>query len=711
MHAVARASTALQHLSKASDDIVGTISQSVELLGGGYREGVTNVVNALHDAAASIATADHHFSLCQAISVDDLIQEDLSAHTHHVMSNVELEVQEFLNVQLQSIRNYRTSVRYWGSRVDYARNCFTYITEKVLDTYAQLELDAAAEFQVWLDTTFSVEFAHIVSVDFLQPLLTRDLNSIDAQGWTHAILFENGQDEDVSRERLRGNIFGFIVGTPLFLNGLQIAQRASEACDLIEGALNMTFAHHPAQMIFTTCARDYFPAKIGQIKSFLQRMTLCEDKETKSVLCKPCGSVLRSKASVPSEHTESSRQNLKRQTAVQDQHRRLLQKRTTMRQENINHENSDFAELLHALKRLEIENQVLAGGQKSSQQQTATHVELTIENAWEPMEALSSGLALHEITKEVLTLLFAFNDMRFEAILGTGTMHSLATCWSEVCVEYLAWIENGNGVDKARCGHIQVSHQFGLLLTAAFVTRVSEGFEAVLLQCLAQTAANSANSDAFNGSSAVRRQRERFHKHVVSEIGAAITHELCEYHMVFNLLTYSAMPDATYTGNYEEGQRYEEAVPSALLISSIDWLQCVIQLVKTSLPESQEKVISSVLFQTFERIAGHSSWGNYRSILLHTPDNVSEVVRRLMLDMHLLLYNASFVEGQEGGDKNRTIPPYLWNAASSVFSKCKELLPQGDGGKEQDSFFFESKPQNWFVGLASVYSCEEADDL
>ena len=84
-----------------------------------------------------------------------------------------------------------------------------------------------------------------------------------------------------------------------------------------------------------------------------------------------------------------------------------------------------------------------------------------------------------------------------------------------------------------------------------------------------------------------------------------------------------------------------------------------------------------------------------------------------MLDLHLLLYagmlgggesvNALGVIAASESKRLHNIGIPIFKCRPSAFDKC-DALCQGD-------FFFVDRPPTWFYVLASVYECEECDDL
>ena len=770
MNVVSRASRALNGLTQDSKETVNDINEAVKLLNGGLQGSVTGVLAQLTRAQNSVQDSALDFGICQGVTMEDLVHDESAKETEVGKSNDDLLL--FLRLQLSKIKKYNLYIECTGDRMQFARDSMNYIVEQIGDAYVQLKHDGDfggqldQELSNWVRTSFAAVFSSIV-VDQI-----RTCNM--AIGKTGGLRYS----KDLGRVLLDKNLqrrwkhFKHIVGTDHFMRGVNIANVAQDAAHKLcrnlgyedsdgEGGGRTNRDGKPRDSIgivaalvspiFDELANLYF-GKVKSIAAFVADMVRQESWDVVETEFRSLGDMLPTVGTAVASGEGFSKDRAAAATSLsyyQEQHQRLLKKRASLGHVDAPGGNTgELAELLHALKRIEIEKQVLkkhtmdpetseasAPNTADRMVQSDSHSRVgsaggaTVERPTATRtESIASAAVFYELSKQMFLLLCKFqeNEGVVRAACGDGIVEKMAQAWADVAVAYIAVVQEQESTIEGQSN--EVSKHFGVIMSAHFVAASVSELESSLKRHQAVLAesrreegdGNDGRSKPLSISTAVYRQEEMFRAHRANRMGKDISHELCSYHLVFDLITYGSMPDATFASD-ESGERaewfkrnrFQEATPSALLLSSLEWLACVTKLIDSALPQSREQIIARALLITFEKIACHESWEFY---VPSADDHLERVQSRLMLDLHLLLY-AGMLGG--GGAANTLdevtalskservrsieIPPFLANAAKTVFEKCKAV--------HSGEFFFSDRPAHWFYVLASVYKCEECDDL
>ena len=393
---------------------------------------------------------------------------------------------------------------------------------------------------------------------------------------------------------------------------------------------------------------------------------------------------------------------------------------------------------------------------------------------------IPSCILLFEVSKEILKLLCSFEDNGVDSIIdfesyvasvkrrsqhaketplisevssiltpgivqdGTGTVEALLLTWFQTvigCLDSLrvrlaSPLSNSitQGISHVLGSefsgeHVEVSKRLKIYFSIKWTTQKMVEMGNALSQHRTRT---NKQRDSIEVSRAIKDFENQFFRSTVSNFKLEIIRELCEYHLSLDLFTYSTMPDAEFVAikaEIDHGQdakafkekiidqgQFHQAVPSGLMIASLQWLRdvrnSIVDLVSVSSGGIGQNIIYDVLLRTFQLMQNHPSWQNLNATNLGSETELNSLRERLLLDGHLLLYsvledNISTVEGQsESNAESRNGTSYYAaiDAAKKFFQKCKELNPT-------ESYFWESKDPTWFRTLPDLYHSVDCDEL
>jgi hypothetical protein len=271
--------------------------------------------------------------------------------------------------------------------------------------------------------------------------------------------------------------------------------------------------------------------------------------------------------------------------------------------------------------------------------------------------------------------------------------------------------------------YIEVSKRLEVIFSVKWVIERMVEMEQHINDYKAFVHQNRNNS--INISNILKECENRFFHNTVNSLTVEIVRELCEYHLVLDVFTNSTMPNAEFhavnngvnkDGNIkidnvefkkkiiDEG-KYDQAIPSGLMIASLEWLQYVKKIILKVFPKDNnntgKNILQNVLIQTFELMLQHPSWEHFNVSAIGSESELNAIQERLLLDGHILLHTVlhdDVTNGDLANDNAAVI------AANKFFSKCRNLNPH-------QKYFWEANNPLWFKKLPNYYEAVDCDEL
>ena len=478
----------------------------------------------------------------------------------------------------------------------------------------------------------------------------------------------------------------------------------------------------------------------------------------------------------------------------------------------VTNNDEDLIETLRALKRIEMEKNILLNNtaNNNSKRKRNYNNKTSFKNSkdFDVISYIPSCIILVESGKEILKLIYAFvnnnidsimllkvvnetisskNDRNKRIILSSSSpppplsneltedrvsmIETLLKSWFQTvsyCLDALCSYLTGIGHDGSTTAsggeqqkpsqHVEVSKRLEVIFSVKWVVERMVEMEQMV---------NKYKSFIYNGqhrntisvTNVLKECENRFFHNTINSLTIEIVRELCEYHLVLDVFTYSTMPDAEFVAinsNHDNNVhgtssdndnnksnkmdnktfkeqvidqgKYDRATPSGLMIASLEWLKYVKKIILNVFPKGSgnnagQNILHNVLLQTFQSMLEHPSWEHLNVASIGSESELNSIQERLLLDSHVLLYSMIYDEDiddgvatNHGGDNmmkdsmkdknsmNNNINSAAINAANKLFRKCKNL-------NLNQTYFWENNDPKWFQKLPNYYEAVDCDEL